>query len=150
MHKPHEHYMSKAIELAFRAQEKNEVPIGALLVLEDEIIAEAHNQCIMNHDPTAHAEILTLRHAGQKLNNYRLLNTTLYVTLEPCAMCAGAMIHARISHIVFGASDPKAGAIQSKFEILKPGALNHNIQVTAGILDQECGHILRDFFRQRR
>jgi len=149
MHKD-THWMQQAIQLAAHAQANNEVPIGAILVLNDEIIGSGWNQPIANNDPTAHAEIIALRDAANKINNYRLINTTLYVTLEPCLMCAGAMIHARIKRLVFGAYDPKAGAIQSIFNVLDNIKLNHRIRYQGGILAKECGTLLCTFFKQRR
>ena len=144
------HWMQQAIKLAQHAADNDEVPIGAILVLNDEIIAQGWNQPITSQDPTAHAEIIALREAAQKLNNYRLLNTTLYVTLEPCAMCVGAMLNARISRLVFGATDPQSGTITSVFQLLDKPSLNHNIKYQGGILAAECGQLLRDFFQKRR
>ncbi len=144
------HWMQQAIELAQHAKSQHEIPVGAILVLNNEIIGEGWNQPIGSTDSTAHAEIIALRNAAKKLNNYRLLNTTLYVTLEPCIMCVGAMIHARIKHLVFGAYDPKAGAIQSVFNLLDNKQLNHKISYQGGILKQECGELLTRFFEERR
>lgn len=143
--------MSHAITLAIKAQEAGEVPVGAVLVNENgEIIGEGFNQTISSNDPTAHAEIQALRQAGQSLQNYRLLNTTLYVTLEPCTMCAGAILHSRIKRLVFGAWDGKTGAVGSRFHFFKDFKMNHSLQVTSGVLAQECGNLLSEFFRQRR
>ena len=145
-----EHWIRHALKLAERAQEEGEVPVGAVLVLNDEIIGEGWNRPIAAHDPTAHAEIIALRAGAEKLGNYRLNDTTLYVTLEPCIMCAGAMVHARIKRLVFGASDPKAGAIVSVFNILDSGRLNHRVEYVGGILADECGGMLSRFFEARR
>ncbi|MCL4316183.1 MAG: tRNA adenosine(34) deaminase TadA [Gammaproteobacteria bacterium] len=142
--------MRYALKLAERAQQEDEVPVGAVLVLNDELIGEGWNRPIAAHDPTAHAEIMALRAGAEKLGNYRLNDATLYVTLEPCVMCAGAMVHARIKRLVFGASDPKAGAIISVFNILDSGRLNHRVQYASGILSDECGAILSRFFEARR
>ncbi len=143
-------YMHHALELAQRAQAADEVPVGALLVQDDHIIGEGWNMPISNHDPSAHAEMQALRAAAQKLSNYRLPGTTLYVTLEPCVMCAGAIIHARIKRVVFGARDPKTGAAGSVFDILTSDRHNHGVRITEGILAEECGQLLTDFFRARR
>lgn len=143
-------WMQHALKLAERAQQEGEVPVGAVLVLNDEIIGEGWNRPIAAHDPTAHAEIMALRAGAAKLGNYRLNDTTLYVTLEPCVMCAGAMVHARIKRLVFGANDPKAGAIKSVFNILDSARLNHRVEYVGGILADECGAILSRFFEARR
>ncbi len=143
-------WMRRALKLAERAQAEDEVPVGAVLVLNEEIIGEGWNRPIAAHDPTAHAEIMALRAGAEILGNYRLNGTTLYVTLEPCVMCAGAMVHARIQRLVFGASDPKAGAITSVFTIPDSGRLNHRVQHTGGVLSEECGALLSCFFEARR
>ena len=143
-------FMQKALELAEQAASKGEVPVGAVLVKEGEIIAEAYNQPIALNDPSAHAEILVMREAAQKLKNYRLINTTLYVTLEPCAMCAAAMVHARIERLVYGADDPKTGAVKSVFSITNHEQLNHKIESTSGVLADESAALLRRFFQARR
>ena len=145
-----ESYMRRALELARQAQRAGEVPVGAVLVHDDAIIAEGWNQPIRAHDPSAHAEMITLRAAGQALASYRLLDTTLYVTLEPCPMCAGAMVHARVRRLVFGAPDPRAGAAGSVFNVVQHPALNHRIEFTSGVLAEECGSLLREFFLARR
>ena len=124
--------------------------VGAILVQENNLIAQAHNQPIKKNDPTAHAEIEVLRKAGEKLLNYRLSNMTLYVTLEPCAMCIGAMIHARIERVVFGASDPKSGVCGSTINLLSQTIFNHQIAVTGGVLELECKNVLQSFFKLRR
>ncbi len=143
-------WMQRALELAAVAEAAGEVPIGAVLVRDDALIAEGWNQPIQAHDPTAHAEIVALRRAGQSLANYRLPGTTLYVTLEPCPMCIGAMIHARVGRLVFAASDPKTGAAGSAFELLQDPRHNHRIEVTAGVMAAEAAALLRAFFRARR
>ncbi len=142
-------HMEQALALAQYAEEQGEVPVGAILVLDDEIIGKGWNQPISSNDPTAHAEIIALREGATKLKNYRLVNTTLYVTLEPCTMCIGAMIHARIKRLVFGAHDPKTGAVTSVFNLLDT-KLNHQINYQSGILAEESSELLRRFFRHRR
>ncbi len=142
--------MRCALVLARRAEAAGEVPVGALLVRGGEVVGEGGNGPIGAHDPTAHAEIVALRDAGQRLGNYRLVDTTLYVTLEPCAMCAGAIVHARVGRVVFGAFDPKGGAAGSVFDVLGSDRLNHRVELTAGVLAAECGTLLSDFFRARR
>ena len=143
-------WMKRALDLARYAEGAGEVPVGALVVLNDEVIGEGWNQPIVSHDPTAHAEMVAMRAAAARMKNYRLTGATLYVTLEPCAMCAGAMVHARIARVVYGAADPKAGAAGSVFNLLESTALNHRAQVTGGVLADECGEILRNFFESRR
>ncbi|MCW8909378.1 MAG: tRNA adenosine(34) deaminase TadA [Gammaproteobacteria bacterium] len=145
-----EYWMQKALELARRAQAEDEVPVGALIVKDDQLIAEGFNQPIKSNDPSAHAEMAAMRHAGQALNNYRLIDTTLYVTLEPCSMCVGAMIHARIKRLVFGAFDPKTGAAGSAINLIGNELHNHRIEVLGGILESECRELLQDFFRRKR
>jgi len=145
-----EKWMKLALEQARLAQAIDEVPVGAILVKDEQLIASAHNQPIINHDPTAHAEIQVLRAAGKKLNNYRLPNTTLYVTLEPCMMCLGAMIHARISRVVFGAYDLKTGVCGSCEDLSNSDCINHSIELQGGILEADCKSILQSFFKNRR
>lgn len=145
-----ERHMRRALELARCGKAEGEVPVGAVLVADGRVIAESWNRPVALADPTAHAEILALRAAGQALGNYRLADATLYVTLEPCAMCAGAMVHARIARLVYGAHDPKAGAAGSVFELLRTQALNHRVEVVPGVLAEECGELLRTFFQARR
>lgn len=145
-----EDWMRRALDLAHRAEAEGEVPVGAVLVEDDELIAEGWNRPIGAHDPTAHAEIMALRAGARRLGNYRLPGTTLYVTLEPCTMCCGAMIHARISRLVFGAFDPKTGAAGSVFSLLQAPQHNHRVEVTGGVLAQECAQVLQAFFRARR
>jgi len=145
-----ERYMKMALEEATRAGEVGEIPVGAVLVKGDRVLAKGHNRCIKLNDPTAHAEILVLRKAGKALGNYRLNETTLYVTAEPCPMCAAAMVHGRISRLVFGVREPKFGAVRSKFPFLSSNELNHRVQVEEGILEVECADILKGFFRKKR
>ena len=145
-----EEWMALAIEQAKLAEKINEVPVGAVLVQDDQLIASAHNQPISNNDPTAHAEIQLLRAAGKQLKNYRLPNTTLYVTLEPCTMCLGAMIHARISRVVFGAYDQKTGVCGSCQDLSTSECFNHSIEVEGGTLADECKVLLQKFFKKRR
>lgn len=143
-------FMSRAIELARTAEAMGEVPVGAVVVHGGEIVGEGSNRPISGQDPTAHAEIVALRAAARKLGSYRLLDTTLYVTLEPCAMCAGAMVHARVKRLVFAARDPRAGAAGSVFNIVSNPALNHSIDCAEGVLGDDCSALLRGFFRARR
>ena len=146
-----EHFMRRALQLAAHARDaENEVPVGAVLVLNDEIIGLGWNRNITLNDPTAHAEIQALRAAGEKVGNYRLTGATLYVTLEPCAMCSMAMVHARVARVVYGAADPKTGAAGSVFDTLISERHNHRIQVDGGLLAEESSMMLRDFFRSRR
>ncbi|RLM26331.1 tRNA adenosine(34) deaminase TadA [Brenneria alni] len=142
--------MRHALMLARRAQDEGEVPVGAVLVWNNQVIGEGWNRPIGHHDPTAHAEIMALRQGGAVLQNYRLLDTTLYVTLEPCIMCAGAMIHSRIGRLVYGAADEKTGAAGSLVDILRHPGMNHQITIDSGILAVECSATLSAFFRQRR
>lgn len=145
-----EHWIRHALTLAERARAAGEVPVGAVLVKDGEIVGEGWNCPISTHDPTAHAEIVALRAAGQKLGNYRLVDTTLYVTLEPCVMCMGAISHARVQRLVYAATDPKRGAVESALQLADVEFLNHRIEVTGGVLGEECGDLLRAFFRARR
>ena len=142
--------MRHALELAGCALEAGEVPVGAVLVLGDRIVAEGWNRPIATHDPTAHAEIVALRAAGPVLENYRLIDTTLYVTLEPCVMCMGAISHARVRRIVYGATDPKRGAAGSALQLADAEFLNHRVEITGGILGEICASQLRSFFKSRR
>ncbi len=147
----HVELMKIALREAEKAREKQEVPVGAVLVAEnDELLAAAYNQTIARKDPTAHAEILALRRAADKLDNYRLLNTTLYVTVEPCPMCMGAAIHARVSRIVFGTHDPKWGAAGSLYDFAANQRFNHQPEVIDGICESECKQLMQDFFRAQR
>lgn len=143
-------WMQYALALARRAGEAGEVPVGAVLVAEDRIIGEGYNRPIGACDPTAHAEIVALRDAARRLGNYRLPNSTLYVTLEPCPMCAGAIVHARVGRVVYGAPDPRAGAGGSVFNLLQTECLNHRASVVGGVLAEACADVLHDFFRARR
>ena len=145
-----EHWMRHALELAAKAEAAGEVPVGAVLVQGDNLLAEGWNRPIGGNDPTAHAEILCLRAAGAALENYRLANTALYVTLEPCLMCVGAIIHARVARLVYGAADPKSGAVSSVCRGFELPGLNHSVQSDGGVLADDCGEVLRAFFRQRR
>jgi tRNA(adenine34) deaminase len=142
--------MARALELAREAERAGEVPVGAVIVRSGAIIAEGWNRPISTHDPSAHAEMIAMRAAADILENYRLLDTTLYVTLEPCAMCAGAMVHARVKRLVYAATDPRAGAAGSVFNIVQHSALNHRLQVEGGVMAEECGAVLRGFFVARR
>jgi len=143
-------FMQHAIELAKRAEQEGEVPVGAVIVKDDTIIAEGWNRPIAAHDPTAHAEIQVIRAASEKLGNYRIPDTTLYVTLEPCLMCMGAITHARIKRVVYGATDPRAGAVESIYTITDDRKLNHHVDIEGGLMAEQCGQLLKDFFRQRR
>jgi tRNA(adenine34) deaminase len=143
-------YMRMALEEAKKAGQADEVPVGAILIKEGRVIAKDHNRCIELNDPTAHAEILVLRKAGEILKNYRLNDTVMYVTAEPCPMCASAMVHSRISRLVFGTVEPKFGAVESRFKLLQNGSLNHKVEVEKGVLEKECAEILMDFFKERR
>jgi tRNA(adenine34) deaminase len=142
--------MRHALLLARRAQQQGEVPVGAVVTYHGRIVGEGWNRPISGHDPSAHAEMVALRAAAQRIGNYRLNDTTLYVTLEPCVMCAGAITHARVRQLVFGASDPKAGAVNSVYDVIAAPRLNHVVQWRGGVLEAECGDILRRFFRERR
>ena len=145
-----EYFMAMALEEAIKAGEEGEIPIGAILVAGGQMIARSHNRPIAFSDPTAHAEILVLREGAVKLGNYRLGGSTLYVTLEPCAMCSGALLQARVKRLVFGAEDPKGGAVRSLYFLLEDARQNHRVEVTGGILQEDCRKILRQFFQERR
>ncbi|RDH92322.1 MAG: tRNA adenosine(34) deaminase TadA [endosymbiont of Seepiophila jonesi] len=145
------HYMETALELAAQAETEGEVPVGAILVRDDKIIGQGWNRPIGHHDPTAHAEIMALRDAGRREENYRLPGSTLYVTLEPCPMCAGAIIHARVERVVYAARDPRSGAAGSVFNLLPSDQrFNHRVECEGGLLEVESGERLRQFFRLRR
>jgi len=146
----HEYWMRHALLLAQRAWDEGEVPVGAVLVHNNQVIGEGWNRPIGRHDPTAHAEIMALRQGGLVLQNYRLLDTTLYVTLEPCVMCAGAMVHSRIGTLVFGARDLKTGAAGSLMDVLHHPGMNHRVEIVEGTLRDACSGMLSEFFRQRR
>lgn len=143
-------FMRLALEEARRAAAAGEVPVGAVVVLDGEVLGRAHNASIASSDPTAHAEVLALRGAAAKVGNYRLPGSALYVTVEPCAMCAGALLHARIARLIYGAPDPKGGAVVSTLRLLETPGLTHRVAVTAGVREEECGALLRDFFQARR
>ena len=144
-------WMQHALQLAARGEAEDEVPVGCVIVQDGQIIGEGWNRPIGDSDPTAHAEIVALRDAGARLDNYRLCDSTLYVTLEPCPMCAGAIVHARVARVVYGAVDPKGGAAGSVFDLLPTDErFNHKVSVQGGVLHEACGSLLKDFFRQRR
>jgi tRNA(adenine34) deaminase len=143
-------FMRDALLLAQRAQQHGEVPVGAVVVVADEVIGSGFNQPISSHDPTAHAEIVALRDAAARIGNYRLAGATLYVTIEPCQMCVGAMVHARIARVVYGAREPKAGAIESAMRAHEHPSLNHRMDATGGVLEAECRELIQEFFRSRR
>ncbi len=143
-------FMQRALALAAQAAALGEVPVGALVVRDGKIVGEGFNRPIVEHDPTAHAEIIALRAAAKNLGNYRLPGTTLYVTIEPCTMCAGAMVHARIQRLVYGAPEPKSGVVESNSNLFKGEHLNHQVEVEGGVLGEQCGILLKDFFKRRR
>lgn len=145
-----EKYMKMALEEAGKASQKGEIPIGAILLKGDQVLARDHNRCLELNDPTAHAEILVLRKGGEVIRNYRLDETVIYVTAEPCPMCASAMVHSRISRLVFGTFEPKFGAVESKFKLLNGNGVNHRVKIDRGILEKECAEILKVFFKERR
>lgn len=144
------YWMSHAITLAKRAAALGEVPVGAVIIKDNNKVSEAWNQPISGHDATAHAEVQAIRLAGEKLQNYRIPNTTLYITIEPCAMCLGAIVHARISRVVFGAPEPKAGMLLSNKALVESGCFNHDFSWQGGVLADACSHVMSDFFKQRR
>lgn len=144
------HWMQQALALADKAQQQGEVPVGALVVQDNQVVGEGYNHPIGQNDPTAHAEIIAIRNACQHLENYRLPNTTLYVTLEPCAMCAGAIVHARIDRVIFAAHEPKAGAIESTQQFFEHPQLNHRVESLSGLLQPEASEMLSSFFKRRR
>ena len=143
-------WMRHAIRLAERAEAQGEVPVGAVIVKNDQCLAEGWNSPINHHDPSAHAEIMAIRNAGVELANYRLCDTTLYVTLEPCVMCMGAIVHARVARLVFGAIDPKRGAVCSALNLAQADFLNHRVDWRGSVLDEDCAAMLKEFFRNRR
>lgn len=145
-----QHFMNKALVLAAKAEAINEIPVGAVVVYNNEIIGEGYNQSISLNDPSAHAEMLAIRHAGENKKNYRLKHCTLYVTLEPCPMCAGLLVHSRIDRVVFGAYDNKTGAAGSVMNLVSHDKLNHKVTITPAILQPECSHVLSSFFQKRR
>ncbi len=142
--------MRLALDEAADAERLGEVPIGAVVVLGEKVIGRGHNRVITEQDPTAHAEIVALRDAARFLNNYRLTGTTLYVTIEPCPMCAGALVNARVARLVYGAADPRAGAVTTLFQLCTDPRLNHRLQVQAGVLEAECREMIQSFFQRRR
>ncbi len=144
------YWMQQSLTMARKAQSQGEVPVGAVVVQDQQLIGEGYNQMIASHDPTAHAEVVAIRHACQQVNNYRLPGCTLYVTLEPCLLCAGAIAHARITRVVYGAADPKRGVLNSCDQMMDKTFLHHHCYVEAGILAEDCGRILSDFFRAKR
>lgn len=148
--KSDEYWMTHALALANKAEQANEIPVGAVVVQDDEVIGQGWNLSIANHDPCAHAEIMALRAAGENIGNYRLVDATLYVTLEPCAMCAGAIIHSRVKRVVYGANDLKTGAVKSVLTLLHEPRFNHQPEVTAGVLADSCSEKLSAFFKRRR
>ena len=145
-----EQFMKLALQEAQKSQEMNEVPVGAIIIMNGEVISKSHNKSISQNDPTSHAEINALRIAAKKIGNYRLTGATLYVTLEPCAMCYGAIVHARISRLVFGTYDPKTGVCGSSSNLHEQACFNHTPNITGGILEENCSLILKDFFKERR
>ena len=145
-----EDWMNRALELARQAEAAGEVPVGAVIVLGGDLIAEGWNQPVSTSDPTAHAEIIALRQAGQRLGNYRLLDTELYVTLEPCPMCVGAMLHARVKRVIYAATDPKTGALGGAYDLLNSVGHNHSFEVTKGVMEEQSRAMLQGFFRSRR
>ena len=145
-----EKFMNLALQEAQKSKEMNEVPVGAVVVINNDVISRSYNQSISKNDPTSHAEINVLRDAAKKVGNYRLTDACLYVTLEPCAMCYGAIVHARISRLVFGAYDPKTGVCGSSIKLHEQGCFNHSPEITGGVLEEDCSLILKDFFKERR
>ena len=142
--------MEQALLAAREALNTGEVPVGAVVILEDKIVGRGWNRNLSDHDPSAHAEIIALREAGAAIGNHRLIGCELFATIEPCAMCAGAMVHSRLKRLVFGADDPKAGAVYSVMQVLNHPQLNHNMEVRGGVLADRCAGLLKDFFRERR
>jgi tRNA(adenine34) deaminase len=147
---PDDAFMRAALDQALEARQRGEVPIGAVVVLDGAIVGRGFNQPIGSHDPTAHAEIVALRDAARRVSNYRLTGATLYVTIEPCQMCVGAMVHARIARVVFGAREPKAGALESAMRAHEHPALNHRLEAIGGVLEEECRAMIQEFFAERR
>ena len=150
MESAHDRFMRAALDEAAKAAAAGEVPVGAVVAVDGRLVGAGFNQPIATHDPTAHAEILAMRAAAAAIGNYRLTGATLYVTVEPCLMCVGAMVHARIGTLVYGASEPKSGAVDSAFSAHELPGLNHRIDVVPGVLEDDCRAIIQDFFRQRR
>lgn len=148
--KTHQFYMERALEQADLAEEIGEVPVGAVVVIDNEIVGLGYNRCIIDSDPSLHAEMVAIRDAAKRINNYRLIGASLYVTLEPCSMCAGLLVHSRLEQLIFGASDPKAGAAGSIMNLVQHDKLNHKIDVVPNVLVDTCSEKLSDFFRKRR
>lgn len=146
----HEYWMREALQLARQAEQQGEVPVGAVVVKDNRIIGRGYNQPISGNDPSAHAEMMALRDAAKNLGNYRLVECTLYVTIEPCTMCAGAMVHARIKQLVYGAPEPKSGVIASNVQLLEAAHFNHRIDQVGGVLASECATLISEFFKRRR
>ena len=144
------YFMKQALVQAKKAYDQDEVPVGAIIVYQNEIIGEGWNQPILSHDPTAHAEIMALKNAGEKIGNYRLPESTMYVTLEPCVMCAGAIVHARIAKLVYAVDDEKTGACGSVYNLVQAEELNHHVEVEKGILESQCQALIQDFFKEKR
>ena len=145
-----EEWMQYALQLAKKSEERDEVPVGAIIVYKNKIIGEGWNQPISSNNPTAHAEIMALQDAGEKIGNYRLIDSTMYVTLEPCVMCAGAMVHARIAKLVYAVDDQKTGACGSVFNMIQAEELNHNTEIKKGVLEKECQALIKNFFKEKR
>jgi len=145
-----EEWMQYALQLAKKSEERDEVPVGAIIVYKNKIIGEGWNQPISSNNPTAHAEIMALQDAGEKIGNYRLLDSTMYVTLEPCVMCAGALVHARIAKLVYAVDDQKTGACGSVFNMIQAEELNHNTEIKKGVLEKECQALIKNFFKEKR
>ena len=145
-----EEWMQYALQLAKKSEERDELPVGAIIVYKNKIIGEGWNQPISSNNPTAHAEIMALQDAGEKIGNYRLLDSTMYVTLEPCVMCAGAMVHARIAKLVYAVDDQKTGACGSVFNMIQAEELNHNTEIKKGVLEKECQALIKNFFKEKR
>jgi tRNA(adenine34) deaminase len=143
-------FMAAALELAREARERGEVPVGAVLVMDGEILGRGFNQPVSRNDPTAHAEIVALRDAGREAGNYRLPGSTMYVTIEPCQMCVGAMVHARVARVVYGTPEPKAGAIESAMRAHEHPSLNHRLEATGRVMEEECREVIQAFFKERR
>jgi len=145
-----EEWMQYALQLAKKSEESDEVPVGAIVIHKNKIIGEGWNHPISSNNPTAHAEIMALQDAGEKIGNYRLLDSTMYVTLEPCVMCAGALVHARIAKLVYALDDQKTGACGSVFNMVQAEELNHNIEIKKGVLEKECQALIKNFFKEKR
>ena len=145
-----EEWMQYALQLAKKSEQRDEVPVGAIVIHKNKIIGEGWNHPISSNNPTAHAEIMALQDAGEKIGNYRLLDSTMYVTLEPCVMCAGALVHARIAKLVYAVDDQKTGACGSVFNMVQAEELNHNIEIKKGVLEKECQALIKNFFKEKR